>query len=51
MTTLFDNQTTSRSAGAARTADGLTGMPKISLALYRANRQRDRDHDGVACER
>lgn len=40
-----------KSAAAARTASGLTGSPKISLALYTANKGSDRDKDGVACEK
>ena len=33
-----------------KTADGLTGRPFVSFKLYVANRTRDRDKDGVACE-
>jgi hypothetical protein len=40
-----------KSRAAARHANGLTGAPKISAALYKANKGKDRDHDGVACER
>lgn len=40
-----------KSSRAARTANGLHGKPKISLALYNANKKMDRDRDGVACEK
>ena len=39
-----------KSATAAKTATGLTGKPKVSAALYKANASKDRDRDGVACE-
>jgi hypothetical protein len=34
-----------------KTANGLTGRPFVSAKQYAANTQRDRDTDGVACER
>ncbi len=34
-----------------KTANGLTGRPFVSARQYAANRARDRDKDGVACER
>jgi len=40
-----------KSTKAANRANGLTGKPKISLSLYTANKGKDRDHDGVACEK
>jgi hypothetical protein len=40
-----------KSRYAASHATGLTGAPKVSRSLYRANKGLDRDHDGVACER
>ena len=40
-----------KSASAAKSASGLTGKPFISAALYSANASKDRDHDGVACEK
>lgn len=39
-----------KSVAAAKTATGLTGNPKVSAALYKANASKDRDRDGVACE-
>jgi hypothetical protein len=34
-----------------KTADGLTGRPFVSAALYaRTTKVLDRDHDGVMCE-
>jgi Excalibur calcium-binding domain len=33
-----------------KTANGLTGRPFVSAKQYAANRTRDRDKDGVACE-
>lgn len=40
-----------KSTAAARTATGLKGTPKISASLYAANKSKDRDGDGVACEK
>lgn len=40
-----------KSAATARTATGLKGAPKISATLYAANKSKDRDGDGVACEK
>jgi hypothetical protein len=40
-----------KSTKAASRANGLTGKPKVSLSLYNANKGKDRDHDGVACEK
>jgi hypothetical protein len=40
-----------KSTKAAKRANGLTGKPKISLSLYTANKGKDRDRDGVACEK
>lgn len=39
-----------KNAKAAKSATGLTGRPFVSAALYAANKSKDRDHDGVACE-
>jgi hypothetical protein len=40
-----------KSAKMAKSADGLTGMPFSSASLYALEKDLDRDHDGVACER
>ncbi|MEN9740651.1 MAG: hypothetical protein RLZ72_917 [Actinomycetota bacterium] len=37
--------------GYSERGGGLTGRPKVSNAIYNANSSKDRDHDGVACER
>jgi hypothetical protein len=39
-----------KSSYAASHATGLTGTPKVSRKLYKANKRLDRDRDGVACE-
>jgi hypothetical protein len=40
-----------KNAHAATHASGLTGRPFVSAKLYAQNQTKDRDHDGVACER
>jgi Excalibur calcium-binding domain len=39
-----------KNAKTAKSASGLTGRPFVNAKLYAANRSKDRDHDGVACE-
>jgi hypothetical protein len=39
-----------KNAKKAKSANGLTGRPFVSSALYAANESKDRDNDGVACE-
>jgi hypothetical protein len=40
-----------KNAHAATHATGLTERPFVSATLYAQNRTKDRDKDGVACER
>jgi hypothetical protein len=39
-----------KSRAAANRQVWVTGRPKISASLYKANKRLDRDHDGIACE-
>ena len=36
--------------GAVNKGGTLHHRPVVSLALYNANKSKDRDHDGIACE-
>jgi hypothetical protein len=40
-----------KNARAATHASGLTGRPIVSAKLYAQNGSKDRDNDGVACEK
>ena len=37
--------------GYSKTASGLTAAPFVNTKLYNLNKSKDRDGDGVACER
>lgn len=39
-----------KSSSVIAKATGLTGRPTVSAKLYQANKSKDRDGDGVACE-